>query len=214
MTNTGEISERVPPSPRSLIQMSNLLTYAAVVASIVALWGAAELGSTAIVGIALAAATVLDTFDGRFARRFDRTAFERAFGGQLDSLADAIVSGIVPVVCVIHLFGRTAPPVQRAALWGCGVLWAIAAITRLGYFNLTDDDADDRFVGLPAPVASLIVATAMLWPLTTVTVAALMATLTVAMVSGTRFPRPRGLAFWAFGMWPAIVAAIHATRLL
>ena len=60
-------------------------------------------GRPATAGGWLAAAALLDTFDGRFARCFDRTPRQRRVGGELDSLVDVCAFGMAPVVVLESL---------------------------------------------------------------------------------------------------------------
>jgi len=203
--------EPQPASPVSMLHVSNLLTYASLLVGVGAIVAALWYGDRVVAGIGIALSVVLDTFDGRFARRFVRSAVEREFGVQLDSLADAINSGIVPVAVLTALL--------RPATVGSSAIWILAAfvhllavVTRLGFYNLTHEDGD-YFIGLPAPVAALTVATMLLWPVALVPTACLLLTCGVAMVSPMRIGRPRGLGLALFVLWPAVVIVAHITTI-
>jgi len=77
-----------------------------------------------------------------------------------DSLADAVTCGFVPVIVVAS---DSTPATWGAALvwWGCAFLYAFAAITRLGYCNLTHSNGP-WFVGVPAPFCALVISTSRL----------------------------------------------------
>lgn len=155
----------------------------------------------------MAVAVIADTFDGRFARLFDRTRFQSAFGVQLDSLSDAVTSGFVPVIV---LASDSAPAALGAALawWGCAGLYALAAITRLGHYNVTHDDGP-WFVGLPAPFCALVVSTSLLWSPGPLAAAVILVCCAVAMVAPVRLPRPRAAGLAAFAGWAILLVVIH-----
>jgi CDP-diacylglycerol---serine O-phosphatidyltransferase len=193
--------------PAGFIHVSNLLTYTALLAGC----GAAALAMTAhhraAAGAFMAVAVIADTFDGRFARLFDRTGFQSAFGVQLDSLADAVTSGFVPVIV---LASDSTPATWGAALawWGCAFLYALAAITRLGYYNLTHGDGP-WFVGLPAPFCALVVSTSLLWPPHPLAAAMILVGCAVAMVAPMRLPRPRAAGLAVFVAWAMLLVVLH-----
>lgn len=196
------------PSPVCLVHPSNLLTYAAVLIATTAAISATLLGNTAVAGAAMALAVIADTFDGKFARLFDRTRFQSAFGVQLDSLADAITSGFVPVIVVsTTALGQSGGLV---ALWAvAAAAYILAALTRLGYYNLTESNVP-YFVGLPAPAATLIVSTSLLARPGVVASAIVLAVCAVAMISPMKIPRPRGAGLAVFAFWAVLLVVFHA----
>jgi CDP-diacylglycerol---serine O-phosphatidyltransferase len=194
-------------SPAACLHSANLLTYGSLASAVAALAAAAH-GSAAGAGSLVAVSVVCDTFDGRFARRFPRTADERAFGAYLDSLSDAIAFGIVPPVCLTLLAPPAPSPIVAAAWWLAVGLYAACAITRLGFYHLPQDGREG-FVGLPVPVAALIWTTALLlqpgWGVSVMVFAAL----AIAMVLPLRIPRPAGVGMAVFVMWPIVVMGLH-----
>lgn len=194
-------------SPVALLHPSNLLTYAAVVIAATGAVMATVLGDVRAAGAAMAIAVIADTFDGKFSRRFSRTPFQSAFGVQLDSLADAITSGLVPVMVMsTTAVGRS--PLQFG-LWAIGAFaYLIAALTRLGYYNLTET-AHSHFVGLPAPAATLFVSTALLFDPGAIASGAVLAACAVAMLAPFRIPRPRGRALLFFATWALLLVGLH-----
>jgi CDP-diacylglycerol--serine O-phosphatidyltransferase len=162
----------------------------------------------AAAGALMAVAVIADTFDGRFARLFDRNGFQSAFGVQLDSLADAVTCGFVPVIV---LASDSMPATGGAALlwWGCAFLYALAAITRLGYYNLTHGNGL-WFVGLPAPFCALVVSTSLLWSPHALAAALIFVCCAVAMVAPVRVPRPRAIGLAVFVGWALVLVMLHA----
>ena len=99
-------------------------------------------------------AVLFDTLDGRLARFFKSTS---KFGGQLDSLSDAIVFGVVPAI-TLYLWGFQ--PVNKIA-WAATLFFCICATLRLARFNSEIQEETDKskifFTGIPMPAAALLV---------------------------------------------------------
>jgi CDP-diacylglycerol--serine O-phosphatidyltransferase len=197
-----------PAGPAGSIHVSNLLTYTALLAGCGAAAFAISVHHRAAAGALMAVAVIADTFDGRFARLFGRTRFQSEFGVQLDSLADAVTSGFVPVIV---LASDSTPATWGAAIawWGCEFLYALAAITRLGYYNLKHGDGP-WFVGLPAPFCALVVATSLLWSPHPLAAAVILVCCAVAMVAPMRLARPRAAGLAAFVGWAMLLVVLHA----
>lgn len=104
----------------------------------------------------IVAAMVFDMFDG-YVARLSKSASE--FGGQLDSLCDAISFGAAPAFLLLRM-GRDWPestPVIRQAIAVIAALYMICAVLRLARFNVEnspDAASHKRFKGLPSPVAA------------------------------------------------------------
>jgi len=113
----------------------------------------------------IVAAMLFDVLDG-FVARLSRTASE--FGGQLDSLCDAISFGAAPAFLILRLSqdwrDRSALVYNAAVV--IAVLFMVCVILRLARFNVenTPDPAGHRrFKGLPSPAgAGCIVSLAIL----------------------------------------------------
>ena len=196
--------------PIAFVHPSNLLTYLSLAAGIGAI--AAALGGSADgAGACLASAALADTFDGRFARAFTRTPELRAIGMHLDSLSDGVAFGIVPVAAVSILLAASSVGVT-AAWWIAATVYAAAVLTRLAFFNVMNAEANDGFIGMPAPVAALIWSTILLTPMD-VRLSAVVAILTsVAMIAPLRVPRPTGVRLFAFALWPITLLIAHLGR--
>jgi len=97
-------------------------------------------------------AIVLDMLDGRIAR-LTGTASE--FGGELDSLADAISFGVAPALLAYRWGFETVPRIG----WLAAFLFVMCGTLRLARFNVQRHAVDGRyFVGLPIPAAAAQVA--------------------------------------------------------
>lgn len=199
-----------PASPLRAFHASNLLTYASLVAGVGAIaFGAG--GSRSAAGALIAMSVVADTFDGRFARLFQRTDTQREVGVQLDSLSDAIAFGIAPAVCMGALRVDWWRPASVGIFWFSAFAYAACAITRLAFYNVTHEQAEG-FVGLPVPVAALILATALIFDPGIATSVALFITAAAFMVLPLPIPRPRGIGLAAFTCWPLVLIAWHIAR--
>ena len=121
-----------------------------------------------------------DTFDGKVARsKKDRTTQMKKFGIQIDSLSDLIAFGMLPAcigiamlrytMCIPDLSGVTRYLLTHYTLQTqivlslIAVLYVLAAMIRLAYFNVMEEE--DRnidetgakiYTGLPVTSAALI----------------------------------------------------------
>jgi CDP-diacylglycerol--serine O-phosphatidyltransferase len=121
-------------------------------------------------------AMVLDALDGRLAR-FARVTSD--FGGQLDSLCDAVSFGVAPAFLMNRLVVEGLQDVDLPfgvgrvlwLAWVCGAVYLGCTLIRLARFNVEnvhDEEAHLSFKGLPSPAAagalvSLIVVLANCW---------------------------------------------------
>jgi len=115
-----------------------------------------------------------DTFDGKVARsKKDRTTQMKKFGIQIDSLSDLIAFGMLPAcigiamlrytMCIPDLSGVTRYLLTHYTLQTQIVLSLIAAMIRLAYFNVMEEEDQNRdetgakiYTGLPVTSAALI----------------------------------------------------------
>jgi len=107
-------------------------------------------------GWLIVAAMVFDALDG-YVARLTKTASK--FGGELDSLCDAVSFGVAPAYLLLQLGpGWDAHPYMARVLALAAVLYMVCAILRLARFNVTsntpDPAAHKRFQGLPSPGAA------------------------------------------------------------
>jgi CDP-diacylglycerol--serine O-phosphatidyltransferase len=103
-------------------------------------------------------AMIFDALDG-YAARLSKTASD--FGGQLDSLCDAISFGAAPGFLMLRLGQEWGNPTARRAIAVVAALYMVCAILRLARFNIEnspDPASHKRFKGLPSPAAAGCVA--------------------------------------------------------
>ncbi len=98
----------------------------------------------------LVLAAVCDMFDGVVARLFKRNDTEKEFGIQIDSLVD-VCSFVLFPVCL--LFCATN---GHTAAYVAAVIYAVAGVARLAWFNITTHEMSDSFIGLPVIYSALI----------------------------------------------------------
>ncbi len=160
-------------SPANLITSGNLV--AGFLALILAAQGEFD-WAAGCVGVAAA----LDSVDGLIARR---SRAESEFGAQLDSLADLVSFGAAPAITV-YLSVLEAVPV--AGIGAC-LGFVLCGAWRLARFSLAGTPSR-FFVGLPIPLAGLIlVGLAILDPPAGL-VLAVMLVVTFLMVTALPFP--------------------------
>lgn len=121
-----------------------------------------------------------DKFDGKVARsKKDRTTQMKKFGIQIDSLSDLIAFGMLPAcigiamlrytMCIPDLSGVTRYLLTHYTLQTqivlslIAVLYVLAAMIRLAYFNVMEEEDQNRdetgakiYTGLPVTSAALI----------------------------------------------------------
>ena len=106
----------------------------------------------------LAVSGICDMFDGAVARsKKNRTADEKNFGIQLDSLCDVICFGVFPAV-ILFFSGVNTP-------WGVAILifYSLCALIRLAFFNVletkrqsVEDGCAKSYRGLPVTSSAMI----------------------------------------------------------
>ncbi|BBF45360.1 CDP-diacylglycerol--serine O-phosphatidyltransferase [Lachnospiraceae bacterium KM106-2] len=99
-----------------------------------------------------------DMFDGTVAKTRKRTRQEKNFGIQIDSLADLVCFGVLPVVIGYNL-GLNTQPYHYLIL----VVFTLAALIRLAYFNVCEEERQATtteprkyYEGLPVTCDALI----------------------------------------------------------
>ena len=157
-----------------------ILTFVGVISSLLGI-ASASLGFVGRAIIFLMISGLCDMFDGRVARTRERNENEKKFGIQLDSLADIICFGVLPVVIgyailvkkyigelkwseVVNLIKNPIPAEIKIVYMIVASLFGLAAIIRLAYFNVMEDERQQLeptqprkyYDGLPVTSVSLI----------------------------------------------------------
>ncbi len=152
------------------------LTYLSLISAVIGIFvSQAGAGHPYIAAIFLLFSGLCDAFDGIVARsKKDRTARQKQFGIQIDSLTDLVAFGVLPACIGAALFHSTRilePATFAEALVGAVpypvyvtvfVLYVLAAMIRLAYFNVIAEESSERgeavkhYIGLPVTSAALI----------------------------------------------------------
>ena len=134
-----------------------ILTYISLISSVYGMTQAIH-GDYKEAIFCLAFSGICDAFDGRVARsKKNRTADERAFGIQLDSLCDVICFGVYPAL-ICYLLGVRGTIGLAIVFYYC-----LCAVIRLAFFNVmeekrqkTEGGANKVYRGLPVTTISFI----------------------------------------------------------
>ncbi|NLI53957.1 MAG: hypothetical protein GX417_06460 [Clostridiales bacterium] len=134
-----------------------ILTYIGVVSAVLGV-GLAMYGHTSMAIVCLMISGFCDLFDGSIARTRVRTESEKKFGIQIDSLADMICFGVLPAAIGFSI-GLTRW-FEATAL----IAYVLAALIRLAYYNVTEDELEFSentrrvyYDGLPVTTVALII---------------------------------------------------------
>ncbi len=148
---TGRRFQRLRSIPFRLV-LPNLVTLLSLCAGLTAVRMALETRWEWAVG-AVALAAILDGIDGRVARWLKGTS---KFGAELDSLADFVNFGVVPVL-MLYIWMLDLNP---SFGWLAVLAFAIAMALRLARFNVMAERPmlawqKNYFTGMPAPAGAL-----------------------------------------------------------
>jgi CDP-diacylglycerol--serine O-phosphatidyltransferase len=142
-------AQRRPPR-KGIYALPNAITLCALFASFYAIVMAMN-GRFETAVIAIFAAAVLDSLDGRVARM---THTQSAFGEQMDSLADMVSFGAAPALIVYQWALKDMGKLG----WIPAFVYIAGAALRLARFNVNIGVVDKRyFQGLPSPAAAALV---------------------------------------------------------
>jgi len=121
----------------------------------------------ALAGYMIFLAMIADMMDGRVARLTRTTS---SFGGQLDSLSDAISFGAAPAFLMIKVVERHIDNLDfdhlrfSLLIWRgiffSAIFYAMCAVVRLARFNVENEENESahmNFAGLPSPAAAGVI---------------------------------------------------------
>ena len=138
--------------------VSVILTYISLCIAVVGMTLALT-GDVKLALICLMVCGLCDMFDGTIARKCKRTDDEKSFGIQIDSLCDLVCFGVFPAMLGYGIKNIEVNAFDIVA----SALFVLAAIIRLGYFNVqeinrTSIGAGKReyYEGLPVTSVSLL----------------------------------------------------------
>ena len=133
-----------------------ILTYIGFLSGFAGILCALE-GHLSAAVLCLLGAGVCDVFDGKVAStKKDRTRSEKRFGIQIDSLSDLVCFGVLPAMLVYANGGGKLR-------WLPSALYLLCALIRLAWFNVDEEERQDReggrrkvYLGLPVTTAAVI----------------------------------------------------------
>lgn len=142
----------------NIFKKSCLITYFGIALGVLSMYFAfcklafSEVNIVRYALICLMFSGICDMFDGKFARSCKRTEEEKAFGIQLDSLADTFCFLVVPVVIMLALRLNSIVCILIY------IYFIIAGVTRLGYFNVKadNDKVVDYYTGVPVTTTAIV----------------------------------------------------------
>lgn len=189
------------------LALSNAVSYLSLASALLAVHVAAG-GSLHLTAALWALSALFDNFDGAFASLFRRDEAQKEFGKELDSLVDSVAFGVVPVAC-LRLLAFPQGTAQRIAFAAASLLWVLAAVTRLGTFDILSRRGAEGFEGLPTTEAALLLATLLLAPFPRDLAWIALPVLSALMVAPIRIGRPGAATKALLVLWVAGVAGAH-----
>lgn len=128
-----------------------MVTSIGVVSAVFGLYNAIS-GKLSYSILCLVISGICDMFDGKVARKHNKTDEDSKYGIQIDSLADIFAFGVLPVVMLISM-GLT-----EWYYFLIYTLYILGGISRLAYFNIMAEKLGPVkvYTGLPITSAALI----------------------------------------------------------
>ncbi len=107
--------------------------------------------------ICLLVAGFCDMFDGKIASTMKRTEQEKKFGIQIDSLSDLICFGVLPALIVWKSTNG------ESVYLSISIAYLLSALVRLAWFNVDEEERQNKedggravYLGLPVTTSALI----------------------------------------------------------
>jgi CDP-diacylglycerol---serine O-phosphatidyltransferase len=149
-TEDDEPSTSVRPRRKGIYALPNAITLGALFSAFYAIVMAMNTRFE-VACVAIFAAAILDSLDGRVARM---TNTQSAFGEQMDSLSDMVAFGAAPAL-IVYMWALKD---MGKPGWIPAFVYIAGAALRLARFNVNIGVVDKRyFQGLPSPAAAALV---------------------------------------------------------
>ena len=140
------------------------LTYLGLASGVVGI-GCAMNGHLVAAIIFLCLAGFFDLFDGKVAStKKDRTDDMKHFGIQIDSLSDLVCFGVLPAAIMLATVTDTLETVSNLWFFPLAALYVLAALIRLAYFNVAEENrqktehgARKSFNGIPVTMTAVFI---------------------------------------------------------
>ncbi len=150
---------RIPVLPTLITLGSLVCGFGAILTATLPKEGVSQINRIEFAAWLVLVAMIFDALDGRVARMSGQVS---EFGGELDSLCDAVSFGVAPGVvamAVLSQYYHGSWPVRLC--WAACALFAVCAVLRLARFNVAnkpDEESHRTFQGLPSPSAAGMIA--------------------------------------------------------
>ena len=179
---------------------SACVTYLGTISSIIGIFMAmGQKIKTSI--ICLVISGVCDMFDGRVARKDkNRTEADKNYGVEIDSLSDTICFVVLPII-IFYEMGMNRW--YNALIY---ILYGLAGIIRLAYFNISTSNSEPikNYTGLPVTSSAMIIPATFLTSLFldkglyNIIATIVMGCVGVLFISKIKIPKPKGNIIYAF----------------
>lgn len=188
---------------------SVIITYLGVIFSLIGMVFAVSQSMNYAI-CCLIIAGICDLFDGVYARSIKRTNQEKAFGKELDSLADVVNFIAFPIVISI---GMEFTQMYNMLIYA---YFAICGIARLAYFNISSEEVlTGYYRGLPVTFTALILSliyglnfllNERIFEVIFVLSLAIIGTLNILNI---KVKKPRGIAYIFFSLMAIILLVLY-----
>lgn len=132
-----------------------IATYLGLASAVVGIFFACG-GNPSISILCLLFSGLCDMYDGKIARTRKRNDNEKKFGIQIDSLSDLVCFGVLPAM-IGYSVGMDKPYYLVVLIW-----YILAALIRLAYFNVMEEERQSKtverrktYAGLPVTTVAL-----------------------------------------------------------
>ena len=139
---------------------SVILTYLGICSSLI---GILKVNDLRVAMICLMIAGICDMFDGCVARKCKRDEKAKAFGIQIDSLADVVNFVVFPIVILYSILrnntlfsGFVSENWYYYAAFMTSIVFVLGGVIRLAWFNITTTGITKYYQGLPVTFISMI----------------------------------------------------------
>ncbi len=170
---------------------SVILTYIGIC---VALFGIANSHIIRVALICLVISGLCDLFDGPIARLCkNRTDTDKKFGIQIDTLADVIISLILPSTIAYELLDNN--------FYFIIILYVLAGVIRLAWFNIhTEIDKHTKyFIGVPVTYITLVMPIAYIISSgSSIIICTVMLTMSILFILNIKVKKPTGIWYIIF----------------
>jgi CDP-diacylglycerol--serine O-phosphatidyltransferase len=149
---------KIPILPTLITLGSLLCGFGAILTATLPKEGTLPLQRIELAAWLILVAMVFDALDGRVARMSNQVS---EFGGELDSLCDAVSFGVAPAVVAMAVLSQYYTGWAVRLAWVACAVFAVCAVLRLARFNVAtkpDEESHRVFQGLPSPSAAGMIA--------------------------------------------------------